>query len=262
MFTGPFSGIDPDIESVLRDLIPPEDDYHYKHLRRFARTLQVLKDQKPSGSLLELGTSGVLPLAINELMPDVQVWVTNFNPNQTPSHFLELEIGPYVGGFGACNVDLESEELLYNDEEMDWVICCEVIEHMEIDPMFMLSEVNRVLKPGGGLLVTTPNAVSSRSLTKMVAGVEPYFYMQYNKDRSYHRHNYEYSVHSLSQVIRAAGFDGSIWTEDTFEDPTPAVADRLRAAGFNIQHIGDNIMTVARKVGPVIDRHPAVIYVA
>jgi ubiquinone/menaquinone biosynthesis C-methylase UbiE len=131
---------------------------------------------------------------------------------------------------------------------------------MEIDPMFMLSEVNRVLKPQGRLLVTTPNVASSRGITKMLMGLEPYFYMQYRQDRSYHRHNYEYSVHSLSQVLKAAGFDGSIWTEDNFEDPTPAVPDRLRAAGFNIQHIGDNIMTVARKIGPVIDRHPAIIY--
>ena len=126
--------------------------------------------------------------------------------------------------------------------------------------MFMLSEVNRVTKTGGSLLVTTPNAVGSRALTKMVAGIEPYFYMQYNKDRSYHRHNYEYSIHSLMQVVKSAGFDGSIWTEDNFEDSMPTVPDRLRKAGFNINHIGDNIITVARKVSGVVDRFPSTMY--
>ena len=48
---------------------------------------------------------------------------------------------------------------------------------MEIDPMFMLSEVNRALKDGGKLLVTTPNVLSSRGLYKIIHGVEPYFYM-------------------------------------------------------------------------------------
>jgi hypothetical protein len=47
----------------------------------------------------------------------------------------------------------------------------------------------------------------------MLAGIEPYFYMQYNKDRSLYRHNYEYSIHSLTRLLKAAGFDGSAWTE-------------------------------------------------
>ena len=256
MYTAPFSGIDPSIEAVLRDLISEDDPYHYKHLRRFARTLQVFLDQKPSGVVLELGTSGVIPQALSVLAPDLEVRVTNFDPLLPKLHTYS------IGGrdYDAYQIDLEKEFIPVPNEVFDWVLCCEVIEHMEIDPMFMLSEVNRVTKTGGSLLVTTPNAVSSRALTKMVAGIEPYFYMQYNKDRSYHRHNYEYSIHSLMQVVKAAGFDGSIWTEDNFEDSMPTVPDRLRKAGFNINHIGDNIITVARKVSGVVDRFPSTMY--
>ena len=132
---------------------------------------------------------------------------------------------------------------------------------MEIDPMFMLSEINRVMKPGGTLILTTPNVVSSRGLTKMLAGIEPYFYMQYNINGDYNRHNYEYSVHTLVRVLQAAGFNGSLWTEDTFEDGMPNVVDRLTKAGFNIFHVGDNIMSVSKKEGPVVDRYPACLYV-
>ncbi len=32
----------------------------------------------------------------------------------------------------------------------------EVLEHFTADPMFALAELNRVLKPGGFLLLTTP----------------------------------------------------------------------------------------------------------
>jgi SAM-dependent methyltransferase len=38
----------------------------------------------------------------------------------------------------------------------DLVWCTEVIEHLR-DPVFTLSEIRRVLKPGGKLLLTTPN---------------------------------------------------------------------------------------------------------
>lgn len=261
MYTNPYSGIYPAVESVLRDLIVPEDGYHVTHTRRIARTLHVLLDQKPKGKLLELGTGGVIPLALKELLPDLEVRVTNFDRSQTLYHTYSATIGNRSGKFPAYVIDLESDVIPEPAETFDWVICCEVIEHMEIDPMFMMSEVNRVTKPKGGLLLTTPNAVSSRSLTKMVHGLEPYFYMQYNKDRSFYRHNYEYSIHSLMQVVKAAGFDGSIWTEDCFEDSMPTVVNRLKAAGFNILHTGDNIMTVAHKVSGVTDRHPTVIYV-
>jgi hypothetical protein len=94
----------------------------------------------------------------------------------------------------------------------------------------------------------------------MLVGIEPYFYMQYNRDGSYGRHNYEYSVHSLVSVLKAAGFDGSAWTEDTFENSSTEIVSRLSKAGFELSHTGDNIMTVAKKTGPVKDRYPSVIY--
>jgi hypothetical protein len=120
--------------------------------------------------------------------------------------------------------------------------------------------VNRVTASDGHLLVTTPNVLSSRGMTKVMSGLEPYFYMQYRKAREYHRHNYEYTVHSLTALLKAAGYNGMIWTEDNFEDAMPTVVDRLRRAGFNINHIGDNIITVANKVSGVVDRHPVGIY--
>jgi 2-polyprenyl-3-methyl-5-hydroxy-6-metoxy-1,4-benzoquinol methylase len=260
MFTGPYTDIYPAVAEVLKELIRPEDTYHITHTRRIARTLQVLLDQKPKGRILELGTGGVITLAIQALLPKVTIDVTNFDMNKETVHTYETAIHSYSGSFTAFAIDLESDEIPVKDETYDWVICSEVIEHMDIDPMFMMSEVNRVLKPKGSLLLTTPNVVSSRGLTKMMSGLEPYFYMQYHANRSPYRHNYEYSIHSLMQVVRAAGFDGSIWTEDCFEDSMPSVVARLNAAGFNITHTGDNIFTIAKKKSPVLDRYPQAIY--
>lgn len=261
MHSKPFDGVYPVVEKILKELIPPDDPYHYKHLRRFARTLHVLLDNKPEGRLLEIGTSGVIPLALKELAPDVEVHVTNFDKSQPVLHPYAPRIGDRFGTFQGYMVDLEYDEIPEQDEFFDWVICCEVIEHMEIDPMFMLSEVNRVTKTNGHLLLTTPNATSTWAYAKILRGIEPYFYLQYNKDRSYHRHNYEYSIHSLATVLDSAGFTGSIWTEDAFEDGNYEIIHSLEKAGFPVGHVGDNIMTVAKKTGPVSDRHPKVIYV-
>lgn len=257
MFSNTYKDIAPHIKENVDALVDNSDEYHNVHKRRYLRTIQVLLDQNPQGKLLELGTSKLLPQCLETLAPELEVSVTDFDLEKP------LEWHKQIGNksYQTFSLDLEKTQLPSPDSTFDYVICSEVIEHMEIDPMFMLSEVNRVMKDGGTLIVTTPNVVSSRGLTKMLAGIEPYFYMQYHIPGNYHRHNYEYSVHSLSRVLQAAGFDGSLWTEDTFEDPITSTVETLQAAGFKIQHTGDNIFVVAKKVSPVVERYPKEIYV-
>jgi len=258
VFSSPFAGIPEDIREVLQELIPADDSYHVTHRRRFARTLQVLMEKRPKGRLLEIGTSGVFPAALSRLASDLKVDVTNFDMDEPLHHTVLDRLG---NEHAAVRVDLENDPLPFKDESFDWVMCCEVLEHMEIDPMFMMSEINRVLKPEAVLLLTTPNVASSTGIHKMLLGLEPYLFMQYHKTREYHRHNYEYTVHSLYQVLKASGFHGLIWTEDTFEDGRPSTMRRLVNAGFDIQHTGDNIFALCYKFGPVNDRFPAAIYV-
>lgn len=264
MITAPYSGIKNEIVSVMQKFISDDDAYHQGHARRIARTLEVLLDQTPVGRLLELGTSSLVPIALSHLAPSLVVTVTTFDlslpkngttlltMNDESTECLQTE---------CFRVDLETMPIPCADATFDFVICCEVIEHMERDPMFMLAEINRVMRPGGTLIVTTPNIASSRGIAKILRGIEPYFFMQYNTSGSLYRHNYEYSIHSLASLVRAAGFKGSIWTENTFEDPNFDDMARLKSAGYSIMHTGDNIFTVAKKVGPVIDRMPLTVYI-
>lgn len=71
-------------------------------------------------------------------------------------------------GYEVTSVDLEpqnasvlrvdaNDPLPFADESFDLVWCTEVIEHV-LKPEFTLAEINRVLKPGGKLLLSTPNS--------------------------------------------------------------------------------------------------------
>lgn len=71
-------------------------------------------------------------------------------------------------GYEVVSVDLEpqnpsvlrvdaNDPLPFADESFDLVWCTEVIEHV-VKPEFTLAEINRVLKPGGKLLLSTPNS--------------------------------------------------------------------------------------------------------
>lgn len=246
MITNPYQGIPAEIVSAMGEFLPVGNSYHEVHKRRTARTVQLLLEQKPSGKLLELGTSEVVPKLLSKLKPELEVHVTDFD-NTESKEFV-------------YSVDLETEALPVPDETFDVVLCCEVIEHMEVDPMFMMAEINRVLKPEGLLILTTPNITSSRALYKILRGDEPYFYMQYRHKPSLYRHNYEYSVSSIKKVLKAAGFSSRVWSEDTFEDAVLDDVERLRAIGYPLTDVGDNIFAVATKISPVRNRHPQHIY--
>lgn len=260
MHSDPYKDISEEIVLVLESLISKDDSYHQGHKRRMARTLQVIFDSKPTGTLLEIGTSHLIPLALEMLFPDLEVFVTDFDLDKETIGDITISLNGFSKIVHCARVNIENEPLPFTGDNFDFVLCSEVLEHMEVDPMYMLSELNRVTKQDGQLLLTTPNAVSTWSITKMLRGVEPYFYMQYRHDRSLYRHNYEYSIHSLMQVVRAAGFDGHIWTEDCFEDPTYVDVNRLKAAGYTLNHLGDNLFTLANKKSGVVDRYPKAIY--
>ena len=55
-----------------------------------------------------------------------------------------------------------AEHLPYDDNTFDIVVAAELIEHL-LDQTTFLKECNRVLKPGGSLVVSTPNILSLKS---------------------------------------------------------------------------------------------------
>lgn len=67
-----------------------------------------------------------------------------------------------------------SDNIPFKDNYFDLVISTEVIEHVT-DPDGLLKEVYRVLKPGGLLLLTTPNLSSWTNRFLFLLGIYPIF---------------------------------------------------------------------------------------
>ena len=86
----------------------------------------------------------------------------------------------------------------------DALVMVHVIEHM-VDPVDELSECSRVLKPGGRLIVVTPNAASygHRRFGRLWQGLDP------------PRHLYVFTRRTLGEVALRAGFEGvATWTTE------------------------------------------------
>src|SRR4051812_26304934 len=73
----------------------------------------------------------------------------------------------------------------------------EVLEHFSVDPMYAMSELNRI---------TTPNIASWVSLHKLLNFESPYIFGVYGRTPSPDRHNREYSVNEAWRLAEAAGF--------------------------------------------------------
>jgi SAM-dependent methyltransferase len=67
-----------------------------------------------------------------------------------------------VPGINVDVVDLNTDQLPYGDGIFDLITCTEVIEHIE-HYRHTFREIFRILKPGGTLVVTTPNVLNLRS---------------------------------------------------------------------------------------------------
>lgn len=76
-------------------------------------------------------------------------------------------------GIKASVANLE-EGFLFEDNFFDIVFMGEVIEHI-LDTDFFISEIRRVLKPGGEIIITTPNVASIGRRIMLLFGYNPFF---------------------------------------------------------------------------------------
>lgn len=107
-------------------------------------------------------------------------------------------------------VDFETEPLPFADGEHDAVIFNEIFEHLRINPIFTLSEIHRVLKPGGVMLLSTPNLTSWKGwyFFALKGRLAPDPYKEFAKlDRLGHMgHVRIYSVNEVARFLHMTGF--------------------------------------------------------
>jgi ubiquinone/menaquinone biosynthesis C-methylase UbiE len=91
------------------------------------------------------------------------------------------------------------EPLPFVDSEFELVVCVETIEHVR-DVQLFLSEIRRVLRPGGGLALTTPAHSRLDALRLLARGFESGF-------DPLSPHLRFFTRRSLRKLLDAMGFD-------------------------------------------------------
>jgi SAM-dependent methyltransferase/uncharacterized protein YbaR (Trm112 family) len=115
-------------------------------------------------------------------------------------------------GLTLVRATLDSGRLPVPDEALDVVVFSEVIEHL-VDTDAALDELVRVLRPGGSLLLSTPNLAAWFNRGLLLAGVQPVF-TEVSLRRIYGRPGHEVVGHlrvftraALLGLLRGHGLD-------------------------------------------------------
>jgi SAM-dependent methyltransferase len=101
--------------------------------------------------------------------------------------------------------NIEGGRFPFDDATFDAVVFAEIIEHLLMDPCAALREIKRVLKPGGTLVLTTPNVARLENVARMISGAN--IYDPYSGYGPYGRHNREYTRHELALLLGYLGLD-------------------------------------------------------
>ena len=259
---------------------PPKSDYVLAwtpapEARQYVEThrtrLEIILAMTPAGGpqdrILEMGAYLQITPALKTRLGYGEVRGCYLGPaGHTEHHELVSEEGESF----QCDVDLfdaERDPFPYPDGWFATVLCCELLEHLARDPMHMMVEINRVLRPGGHLLLTTPNIASLRSIAAILQGYHPGLFTHYvhpDKAAMEPRHYREYTPTEIRRLLEDAGFTViKLETGPYREQPRPEwlwVVHLLERYRLPKDLRGEAIYALARKSGPIRVRYPEWLY--
>jgi SAM-dependent methyltransferase len=150
---------------------------------------------------------------------------------------------------GVAFVEWDLEQVPYPlpDSAFDGVVFTEVFEHLRDYPVRSLQECARILRPGGYLFFTTPNAGYVMNRLRLLRGRSVYTPMQdWIGGVPHARHAREYLFSEVEQAMGIAGLDVVLRTSRHFH-----VADKSRVRR-RVKRAIDLLARSRNTLGPLI----------
>jgi SAM-dependent methyltransferase len=228
-------------------------------LQRFRLTMAMIPPLEPGARVLELGSN---PYFITRLLRERGLAVTSANwfgdgSEAGRAGVQTVREGGVAHDYRFDHFNLEVDPFPYPDNTFDLVLFCEILEHLPFDPVHSLAEIHRVLRPGGAVLITTPNATRTENVVKMLRGENVYEVL--SGHGPYGRHNREYTVDELRTLLRQEGFQVDfVYALDIHS--AVAALPLLPGGRLRRDDRGENLFALARATGEPRWRYPEWLY--
>jgi 2-polyprenyl-3-methyl-5-hydroxy-6-metoxy-1,4-benzoquinol methylase len=201
--------------------------------------------------ILDLGCSSGMLLERFRRYDDVSLLAIELDPKvreiargrgiDAEAHQINVYDGDQIGA-----------RLPYENESMDVVLAAEIVEHV-VDTQGFINEIARVVRPGGAVLLSTPNILWWKYRLDLLFGRYPdvlEYRLRYGEDFGHVR---TFTPALLRELVEAAGLDvvrvagkrlGPISTLSRTPGPLARILD---AIATRFPNISDDVILVARK---------------
>lgn len=244
-----------------------QETYLSAHANRLEKTLDLIPQGGVTSAILELGCYLQITPALQTLRGYGEVRGGYLGACGVVD---ERMVHSRTGDVFRCPIDLfdaEKDRFPFEDGRFNTVVCGEMLEHLQTDPMHMMAELNRVLKQDGALVLSTPNAVSFRAMENVMHGNHPAFYNCYSlPDQAAvnPRHAREYTPTEIVLLLQNAGFIADKLQTIHYGEAPPEPGDSTKRNcsrnGFPEELRRECILVLARKVSPPNSRFPSWLY--
>ena len=209
-----------------------DKSYLEVHKRRFHDLICTLDEclrhvTKPR--LLEIGPS------VATRIYSVYMEKLNINTIDRPVHLggIDEKCALKLGSSKHYNIDLNLQSInsssdLSRQEEYDYVVCTEVLEHLTVCPYEFVEGIISILKPGGYLYLTTPNFFSHHNCKLLYKQKNPQeLYPKKSDNLDAHYHHREYEMMELCEIFKTCGgnivysYWSDCWDEKCIEKLVP-----------------------------------------
>jgi len=233
------------LAGVVRDFPFPENayepDYLRKHMIRYRDSCDfVAAHCSRERQLLSVGCEpGHIEILLKEFYGFSQIIGLSYRA----SHQFQLRMSKFGIPVQAC--DIEREPIPEGEGAFASVVFLEVLEHLSVGVPHALTEMRRVLVPGGVFVLSTSNLAQFRNRVKLLKGKSVNWPLGGSKmffaKPVHQRHNREYTAREVSYLLREGGF---LIDKVRFRDYSPcplmkifnSLSPRLKSGMFFIAH--------------------------
>lgn len=246
---------------------PEMETYWRQDWKRFVYTFGLISQLR--GTCLEIGANPYFTTTLLRLYTSLELSLANyFGPHFGSTSTQTVSVNnPKTGkredlSLTFSHFNIEEGAFPFSAEQFDIVLFCEVIEHLQSDPVKVLREMKRILKPGGHLIITTPNVSRLENVARILAGEN--IYDPYSAYGPYGRHNREYTRHELAQLLDYCGFAVEVCFSADVHENVAANFFSLEAIVPLVQRrkddLGQYLFLRSRNSGPSRTKRPSWLY--